>query len=170
MTNADTVRELFRHMEWADAAIWTAVLARESCRTDARLQEILYHLHVAQRAFLRTWRNEPREAPYPQFDDACPLMQWARAYYGEAMAYLHGASDEAMSQPMPLPWSDMVKQKLGRMPEVTTIGETALQVAMHSAHHRGQANARVREAGGEPPLVDYIAWVWLGRPQAAWPC
>ena len=41
-----------------------------------------------------------------------------------------------------------------------------LQVALHSMYHRGQINARLRDFGGNPPLVDFIAWVWLGRPAA----
>ena len=28
---------------------------------------------------------------------------------------------------------------------------------------------RLREVGGTPPLVDYIAWVWFSRPDAPWP-
>jgi uncharacterized damage-inducible protein DinB len=42
------------------------------------------------------------------------------------------------------------------------------QVTSHSTHHRGQVNARLRALGGEPPLVDYIAWVWFGKPAADW--
>jgi uncharacterized damage-inducible protein DinB len=49
------------------------------------------------------------------------------------------------------------------------MAETARQVAMHSMHHRGQVNARLRELGAEPPLVDYIAWIWRGRPEPMWP-
>ena len=41
-----------------------------------------------------------------------------------------------------------------------TSAETAPHVAMHTTHHRGQVNARLRELGAEPPLVDYIAWLW----------
>ena len=70
---------------------------------------------------------------------------------------------------MPLGWASLVKRALGRAPDVTSVGDTVLQVALHSMYHRGQINARLREAGGEPPLVDYIAWVWLGRPAASWP-
>jgi uncharacterized damage-inducible protein DinB len=40
---------------------------------------------------------------------------------------------------------------------------------MHSTYHRGQVNARLRELGIEPPLTDYIAWIWFGRPEAEWP-
>ena len=44
-----------------------------------------------------------------------------------------------------------------------------MQVALHSTYHRGQINARIRELGGEPPLTDFIAWVWAGKPQPSWP-
>jgi hypothetical protein len=27
---------------------------------------------------------------------------------------------------------------------------------------------RLRELEVEPPLTDYIAWVWTGRPEADW--
>lgn len=165
----NTLTDLYRHMEWADAAVWAAVLACESGQSDAKLREYLYHLHLVQRAFLRTWRGEPRETPYPTFDDGWSLMAWARTYYAEAFAHLEAMSDEKTSEPMPVPWAAMVEQRLGRAPATTTIGETALQVVLHSQYHRGQINARLRQFGGEPPLVDYIAWVWLGRPKADWP-
>jgi uncharacterized damage-inducible protein DinB len=166
--NLNTLIDLYRHMEWADATVWTSVLASESGRADTKLRERLYHLHIVQRAFLRVWRGEPRETPYPTFEDAQSLMNWARTYYGEAFAHLETMTDEKVSEQMPVPWAAMVEQRLGRAPETTTIGETALQVALHSMYHRGQINARLREVKGEPPLVDYIAWVWLGRPAADW--
>ena len=49
-----------------------------------------------------------------------------------------------------------------------TVAECLLQLALHSAHHRGQVAAWLREAGGEPPLTDFIAWIWTGRPAPAW--
>jgi len=156
-------------MEWADAAVWTSVLASEVGQNDAKLREYIFHLHVVQRAFLRTWRNEPLATEAPTFDDAQSLMQWGRASCGEALAYLGTLSDEKLSEPMVLPWADMVAKRLGKEPAPTRIGETVLQVALHSTYHRGQINARLREVGGAPPLVDYIAWVWLGRPAANWP-
>ena len=156
-------------MEWADATVWKAVLASESGQTDAKLREYFHHLHVVQRAFLRMWRNDLRETPYPTFDDAQSLMLWGRSYYSEAFDHLSTLSDERLSEPMPLPWASMVEERLGRAPEISTIGETALQVALHSLYHRGQINARLKNVGGEPPLVDYIAWIWLGRPAADWP-
>lgn len=156
-------------MEWADAAVWSSVLASEGGQADAKLLGYLQHMHFVQRAFLRAWRGEPRETAYPTFEDAPSLMDWGRSYYAEAFAHLDALSDERLSGPMPVPWASMVERLLGRAPETTTVGETVLQVALHSLYHRGQVNARLREVGGEPPLVDYIAWVWMGRPSPAWP-
>ena len=167
--NVKALIDLYGHMEWADAAVWAAVLASRNGREDAKLRAYLHHLHVVQRAFLRAWRGEPTDKPFPTFDDAPSLMLWGRGYYGEAFAHLDALSDEKLSEPMPLAWAAMVERAMGRPPETTTVGDTVLQVALHSLYHRGQVNARLREVGGEPPPVDYIAWVWLGRPAPAWP-
>jgi uncharacterized damage-inducible protein DinB len=34
---------------------------------------------------------------------------------------------------------------------------------------RAQVNTRLRELGATPPLVDFIAWAWFGKPAAEWP-
>lgn len=167
--NIKTLTDLYRHMEWADAAVWTAALASQSGRADDKLRDALYHLHMVQYAFLRMWRGEARETPYPTFTEAPSLMLWGQAYYAEAFAYLATLDDEMVASPLPVPWAEMVEKRLGRKPEVTTVGETVLQVVLHSQYHRGQVNARLRAVGGEPPLVDFIAWAWMGRPVAAWP-
>jgi uncharacterized damage-inducible protein DinB len=169
VVNIDGLNDLYRHMEWADAAVWRAVVASESGGADPKLREYLYHLHMVQRAFLRIWHGEPPELPFPTFDDAPSLMLWARTYYPDAFDHLKSLSDERLLEPMSLPWAAMVERQLGRAPETTNIGQTALQVPLHSMYHRGQINARLRSIGGEPPLVDYIAWLWLDRPAPDWP-
>lgn len=169
MMNMKALIDLYRHMEWADASVWAALLASAGGRDDAKIRGYFHHLHVVQHAFLRVWRGEPGDAPYPAFDDAPSLMLWGRGYYGEALVHLGTLTDERLSEPMSVAWAAMVERAMGRPPEATTVGETVLQVALHSLYHRGQINARLREVGGEPPAVDYIAWVWLGRPAPGWP-
>lgn len=167
--NIKTLTDLYHHMEWADAAVWSAVLASGSGQADAKLRDYLYHLHVVQRAFLRSWRNELNETTFPTFDDASSLMRWGRTFYAEALGYLESLDDGRVSQAMPVAWAARVEQRLGRKPETTTMGETLLQVVLHTTYHRGQVNARLRQLDGEPPLTDYIAWAWFGRPAANWP-
>ncbi len=166
--NVQTIQELFDHMQWADAVVWKAVLASSTATEDAKLHEILYHLHIVQRAFLKVWRGESLDDGFPKFAEARALLEWASNYYAEAKIYLDTINEESLKQPTPLPWAAMVEKRFGHKPENTTLGETALQVAMHTTYHRGQVNARLRELGGEPPLVDYIAWLWQGRPAAEW--
>ncbi len=169
MIRLDTIAELYRHMEWADAAVWTPTLAADGARTDDKLREYFYHLHLVQRAFLRIWLKEAPEAPYPTFQDLPALMLWGRSYYEEVFPCIERFKDEQWSATMQMPWARLVAERLGRAPAAITLGETALQVAMHSQYHRGQVNARLRAVGGEPPTVDYITWVWLDRPAPSWP-
>lgn len=163
-----TLNDLYKHMEWADAAVWRAVLAADTSRDDPKLRELLYHLHLVQRAFLRAWRGEPRDTPFPTFDDARSLMLWGRSYYDEIFKHLENLTDEEISKPAVLPWAELVEKQLGQTPAEISANDMMLQVPLHSQYHRGQINARLRAVGGEPPTVDYIVWLWLGRPAAKW--
>jgi uncharacterized damage-inducible protein DinB len=165
----DALADLYAHMEWADASVWDSVLASGAGRNDSRLRDTLFHLHVVQRAFLRTWLGEPPDAPYPTFEDTRSLAQWGRGYYAEARDYFRTVGEHALAAPIAVAWASMVEERLGRPPAETSLGDTALQVALHSTYHRGQINTRLRELGGDPPLVDFIVWAWLAKPQARWP-
>ena len=165
--NLTDLQDLYRHMEWADASVWQAVFASAEARKDDRLRELFYHLHLVQLAWLRAWRSEPYE-PFPTFNDLHALRGWGRSYYNELFIHFENQTPDEISKPMKLPWADIVERELGRQPESISVSETMLQIPMHSQYHRGQINARLRAVGGEPPRVDYIVWIWLGRPQADW--
>ena len=170
MFSSDMLRELYRHMEWADAQVWAAALRTERAASDTTLRDTLLHLHGVQRAFLSMWNGQTPQMPgADQFPDLVALRQWARPCYGEASAFLEAASTSALAEPVLIPGTKQVEERLGR-PLVgrPTLAETAFQVTSHSTHHRGQVNTRLRELGGEPPPVDYIVWVWAGRPTAEW--
>jgi uncharacterized damage-inducible protein DinB len=165
--NLSELRDLYRHMEWADASVWQAVFRSENAVADQKLRDYFYHLHLVQRAFLNAWRNESA-APFPTFEDATSVREWGRSYYDEIFVHLERLSDQEIAKPMQLPWAEYVEKQIGRVPASITIGETMLQVPLHSLYHRGQINARLREVSGEPPTVDYIIWVWLEKPAASW--
>ena len=166
--NLAELRDLYRHMEWADASVWRAVFGWENAIDDQKLKDYFYHLHLVQRAFIRAWRNEPANAPFPTFEDLKSVHDWGRSYYKEIFVHLDRLSGEEIFRPMQLPWAELVTKQLGRVPASITIGETMLQVPLHSLYHRGQINARLREVGGEPPTVDYIVWIWIEKPAASW--
>ena len=48
------------------------------------------------------------------------------------------------------------------------VDEALVQVAMHTQHHRGQLMTRLKDFGGEPKNVDWIIWLWKGKPPARW--
>ena len=166
--NLSTLKDLYHHMEWADAKVWRAVLDSHAGGKDEKLREYFYHLHLVQNVWLRAWRGEASDKPFPQFDNLSALMAWARSYYGDIFAHLDSLTDGGISATMQLPWAEIVEREVGRVPESITVAETMLQIPLHSLYHRGQINARLRAVGGEPPGVDYVTWIWLGRPKAEW--
>ena len=160
--------ELLRHMEWADALTWRSVHALAAARSDAELHQRLHHIHLVQQAFLRIWRGQtvtPSDAD--DFADLDALRTWALPYYGELAEYLRTVDQASLDRPVVLPWSEELNQRFGEV-HPTTLRQTLLQVASHTTHHRGQVCARLRALGGEPPLVDYIAWLWQGQPRPDW--
>ncbi len=158
----------YRHMEWADASVWRAVLESERASTDEVLRERLHHIHMVQRLFLTVWRGEAVDFCVGQDLRGQELAEWAREYYPQARALLADPAED-MDRPIVLPWAQQIADRLGFEPAVVTLRDAAAQVVAHTAHHRGQVTTRLRELGGSPPLIDFIAWAWRGRPEVVWP-
>jgi len=170
MITVALARELFRHMQWADAEIWRALLANPAATEDRKLMKIVRHIRGTQRAFLAMWTHtetDPKEAFSHREPDT--LREAARAYYVEAEPFLARLDPSTFDEIVVMPWLPHFAEQLGRPLQAPTLGETLVQLPAHSTYHRGQANQRLREVGGQPPLVDYIAWVWFGRPESNWP-
>jgi uncharacterized damage-inducible protein DinB len=165
----DAVRPLFDHMQWADATVWRAVAECAAAADDKLLHGRLYHIHATQHAFLQAWRGEEviftGPDDYPGLDAVRDL---GRAFYAVAPAYVASLSPDAVDRELVLPWSAYFAKRAGFTPHPSTLGETLLQLPSHSTYHRGQVNTRLRELGGAPPLVDFIAWVWAGKPAESW--
>ena len=172
----------FRHMEWADALVWRTALSVDLNLADETMRARLHHIHLVQRVFLSVWQgafahlqdsHERQQAVKAWMNKggdlrAADLLAWGQTYHRDVQSYLSGLSEDALAQVVTLPWSEMVAARIGQTPASSTLAETLQQVAMHSAYHRGQVNSRLRELGAEPPLVDFIAWVWLDKPAAQW--
>ena len=85
------------------------------------------------------------------------LREWGR---GNALTLIELArltSDDELAEHLEIPW-------FKEPPIVLSRGEALIQACLHSIHHRGQNATRLRELGGDPPTIDYIIWIWKGRP------
>ena len=165
-------RDIIRHMEWADSRVWTAAIAHAPSANDAGIRGYLAHLHQVQQLFLALWEQRPMNefmaVATAAFTSLPELRDWVHPYYPRVHAFLEGADETVLSRIVRMPGLEPYEQQLGITFAPTSIGETVFQVASHTTHHRAQVLARMRSLGGEPPLVDYIGWVWFGRPAADW--
>jgi uncharacterized damage-inducible protein DinB len=169
MKDLDTLRGLINHMQWADALVWSAALSNPEVSGDLVLRGKLFHTHMVQRAFLSVWQGVTLSPPPSDPPDLPTTLERARDYYSDLTPFLDALGEGELDRPVVLPWAGRFAQRAGREPATPTLAETILQVVMHSTYHRGQVNTRLREVGIEPPLTDYIAWVWFGRPEPRWP-
>src|SRR5258708_16693882 len=157
-------------MAWADAKVWGAVLGTPAAEGDASLREKLWHIHMVQRAFFAIWLDSAAEvSELSIFPGLRSLAEWGHTYHDEVTPFLETLEEPFLDRFVHLPWAARLTAIMGVQPANPTMCETLLQVVMHSLYHRGQVNMRLRELGTEPPLVDYIAWIWIGRPAPDWP-
>lgn len=164
--NLEDCKKLLAHAEWADSLIWkeSLVLAAEN----VELQEKLHHIHMVQWAYLNIWRGDEfvlRELS--SFAGAEAVYAWARDYYSELGLYLSSVDERELSRELVFPWADRLVERFGVAGPVTW-AESVLQIALHTSHHRGQVATRLRELGGESPLVDFVAWIWMKKPSTDW--
>ena len=163
-------KELYRHMHWADAEVWRAVLAHSEATADTKLKSTLYHSHLTQLAFVKIWTAAPMEFPQEtSFADLPAVCAWAQDIADQQDRYLQQIKESDLPEVVHIPWLVEFEKRIGQKPVNGSLGETLLQVPMHTQHHRGQVCSRLRSLAAEPPLVDFIAWVWRGKPAVKWP-
>lgn len=159
----------FRHMAWADALVLSTFSSRPEAERDGYILDKLRHLHMVQSVFLDVWRGEAFDPRVADGLDLRALIGLARDVHTGSMRFLESLTPEALERVVRLPWSKMATEKLGFEVADHSLAETLVQVPAHSAYHRGQVSARLRELGVDPPMTDYIAWIWRHKPDAAWP-
>lgn len=159
----DLVFDLFAHMEWGDALHWKAVLEHHEARHDAELKTRLLHMHGAQRVWLGRWQGLqmpwPKDGDYPDLE---ALRHFAAACHAAQRAYLPTLQDGDLEKVLAFTTFDgaEVHQKLG---------DTLLQLPLHSQYHRGQNALRLKALGAKTPGTDYALWTRTGRPEPDWP-
>ena len=169
MIIADNINLLLLHMKWADTEVWRKILNFSSAANDERLKKLLYHLHQVQYAFLALWNNTPIELPkLESFKDIESIAKWGFEYQNKLDDFLSLPQTYIKDKIVQIPWSVFLERKFGKKVNPAIMEETILQITSHSTYHRGQINTHFRELGGEPASVDFIIWVWLGKPEEDW--
>lgn len=161
--------KLFRHMQWADASVWSAVLKSDAARNDPDVIKRLRHSHTVQNAFLNTWKENLYVPNAGEALSLLELLQWARDFHGMAQEYLASLDEQSLEKQIVVPWSRGWEQRMGRSASMTTLGDTALQTVLHSTQHRGQVTLRLHALGVPRLVTDLIVWLWMGQPKPEWP-
>ena len=167
MDGRKLLRQLYAHMEWADASVWSEALKVDRASDDQRLRDKLHHLHETQQAYVSMWTGQPSRSA-EDGDSLAAIYARAQAFYPAAGRFLAATDEQALAESVSGAFAERMQQYLGPPRGAVTLGDTAIQVVSHTTHHRGQVMTRLREIGGEPPLVDYVIWLWSGMPAAVW--
>jgi uncharacterized damage-inducible protein DinB len=146
-----------RHCIWADDEIWNAVTATPAALVDTTLLERFHHLHLVQHAFVHLVRGETVDARQGRGLDPDALREWGRAGAVTLFELARLIPDAELDEHIQIPWFRDPPIEISR-------GEALVQACLHTIHHRAQNATRLRELGGDPPNVDYIYWIWKGRP------
>ena len=122
MYSPELFRELYAHMEWADARVWSELLGTERAHGDERLRDKLFHLHDTQQAFLSLWTGHPRRPP-EDIGSLAAVYEWARPYYAAARRFLDATGAETLAEPASAVFADRMKQHFGEERRKVTLGD-----------------------------------------------
>ena len=160
------IKDLSEHMAWADSKIWTEVMKISKHSNIKDIFDLLFHLHSVQHAYLCIWTNQQLDQfENIKFDNLDDLSNWRLDFHKKNERFISGMDEEKLTQPVNIPWTKYLEKKIGKKPDTSNLIQTILQVIMHSTYHRAQINTKIREVRGEPPMTDYIFWVWIGKPK-----
>jgi uncharacterized damage-inducible protein DinB len=157
----DHLRNLLNHAEWANAVFFHA-WAKSPARDHEEMRKRVGHVVGVQDGFLAVLRGgpvgRPPDGPPPTFD-----ALHARAVQSHAglRAFADQLDEASLTRVVQIPWFPDPPCRI-------TVTEALVQAAMHTQHHRGQLMTRLKDLGGEPKNVDWIIWLWKGKPQGLW--
>lgn len=158
--------KIIRHMFWADNEIWKTVLANESAKSDREIKRLLFHNHFTHYAFLKVWTGELFTFMTDNdFEDIQSIFKSVVKQNQELKEFIDNVDVSELSKIIEIPWSKYYAKESGKSPEPVTLKETMYQIVLHTHYHRAQINSRLRELEIEPPVIDFIVWLWAGQPK-----
>jgi uncharacterized damage-inducible protein DinB len=152
--------DLFQHQAFVDAAMVKAIRRHEIAARDDGLRVLLHHILIAHRFWIHLGQGLPfsleHESRVP--DTLEPLASLYRDTQQQEWAWLAQLSESDLTRTLESSFFP------GRS---IPLSEGLIQVCLHSHGHRSQCATRLRQLGGEPPVLDFIVWV-KDRPAPVW--
>ncbi len=164
----DDYAALFAYNHWADRRVLDACrtltadqYAAEPVPGWASVRSTLVHLAVVIDGWLRGLTGEvvgmpPGEADLPAIDDAERILERAYQTFDQLSRTL---TPEWLATPLTL-------RGAGRS-AVVPPWAVLRHVVNHSTYHRGQIASKLKRFGVEPPVTDFIFWVFEQMPKPA---
>ncbi len=144
-----SIRRMWDHCAWADRLLYDALAG--SSRVAAGWVEYSHILGAEETWLSRLEGRAPRAAEWPKLErDQIVALRDHVAHGYET--YLERLDESALST------SIEYTNSAGKTFQ-TPCADILLRVALHGQYHRGKINLLLRESGGEPVPVDYIAFV-----------
>ncbi len=154
------LKDLFAHQAWADAMFFHAWRKAE-VREDPELRVRVGHMMDVQEAFLGVVKGEFNISQGDSAGDFETLKARSIAAHEALGELVSNLDPSGLDRIVQVPW---FPDPPCRVP----VSEALTQVCLHGQHHRGQNMSRIKALGGTPRNVDYIIWLWKGRPGPRW--
>jgi len=149
------LRKLFDYDYWANSE--TLASLRTVPGGNDKPRKTFNHIIGAQRIWLSRFENPapPSALPWPDssLDECSTAIEELRRRWNEILDNL--SLEKAAG--------DLTYLSLKGTENKTPIQDVLLHLLLHSAHHRGQVAAAVREAGGKPAATDYVVYLRAGK-------
>ena len=144
-------RELFNYDYWANAATLTS-LSTVPGGAEKPLKTF-NHVIGGQRIWLARFENPapPSVQPWPHLtlEECAAEVEDLRRRWKDLLDSL---TPEKLA-------GDLAYLTLKGVEYKTPIQDVLMHLVLHSAYHRGQVAAAVREAGGKPATTDYVVYL-----------
>jgi uncharacterized damage-inducible protein DinB len=148
--DADSFRNMFEYDYWANREALASLSTVEG--DAARARRFFAHIIGAQRVWLARFESPepPTTAPWPEMslDEARAALE---ELHGRWMTLLEKMTPEKLA-------GDLAYRNTKGQEFKTPLQDVLMHLVMHSAYHRGQVAAAVRDAAGKPAATDYVVY------------
>ncbi len=159
MESLQFFRKMFDYDTWGNREALASLSGISGDATRAR--RFFNHIIGAQRVWLSRF-----ESPDPPTAESWPSLTHEEAK--AAVEELHGQWSAILKKMTPEKLASLLAYRNTKGLEFKTpIQDVLMHLVMHSAYHRGQVAAAVRDSAGIPAATDYVVYVRQLKSQRA---